>query len=365
MRIAIIDVGTNTTRLYIAEVGGGTITKEITRISRVTRLGAGVDASGRLAPSALEREYAVFEEYRARLAETPVEHAIAVMTSAVRDAANGRELAEVARRDYGFDARILSGEQEARLTYLGAVSGNGAGTPPMPTATDPPDARGELTRAVHAQPQLGALAPGGRRNGAGRLTLVVDIGGGSTEVVIGHGSSVEFYVSLQAGVVRHADRHIANDPPTSAELDALAGDVRAALDACIPPARRDGIGRAIGVAGTPTVLAAIAQDLEPYDPDRVHGYLLSALQRDAIFARLRSLPLAQRQQVRGLHPDRANVILPGIVILTQVMSLFGLEAIEVSEHDILHGAALSYAQLAGVSAREAEQRQTSQRPAPS
>lgn len=312
MRIAVVDVGTNTTRLYIAEVTDGVISTELTRLSRVTRLGAGVDRSGKLAPSALEREYAVLSEYRDYVATTPVDRAVAVMTSAVRDASNGSDLAATVTRDFGFDARVLTGEQEARLTYLGAVSAHDHDAPT-------PDAAGP--------------------------TLVVDIGGGSTEVVLGHGRSVDFHVSIQAGVVRHADRHITSDPPSDAELAALAADVRSALEAGVPPQRRGNVGRAIGVAGTPTVLAAIAQSLDPYDPARVHGYQLAAVQRDTIFTQLKSLPLAQRQQVRGLHPDRANVILPGIVILIEAMSLFGLDAIEVSEHDILHGAALTYAQV--------------------
>jgi exopolyphosphatase/guanosine-5'-triphosphate,3'-diphosphate pyrophosphatase len=304
--IAVVDVGTNTTRLYMAEVEDGQVTAELTRVSRVTRLGAGVDASGHLAADALAREYAVLEDYHRTIESSAPDRSVAVMTSAVRDAANGSDFADDVCSRFGLDVHVISGDEEAQLTYRGATDG---------LAPDP--------------------------NGA--PTLVFDIGGGSTELVIGHGQRVDFHVSTQTGVVRQADRHIHSDPPTPAELAAVADDVRAVLEQAVPAEFRSHPGRALGVAGTPTSLAAIAQELDPYDPARVHGYRLSAEQRDAIFARLAALPLAQRKQVRGLHPDRAIAILPGIVILTEIMQLFALEQVEVSEHDILRGAALAYA----------------------
>ena len=306
MRIAVVDVGTNTTRLYIAEVEQNQVTAELTRRSRVTRLGAGVDASRRLAADSLEREYAVLDDYHREIAEAGAERSVAVMTSAVRDAANGSHFAEEVSTRFDMDVNVISGDEEAQLTYLGATD--------------------QLTPDPHGAP-----------------TLVFDIGGGSTELVIGHGDRVDFHVSTQTGVVRQADRHIESDPPSSKELDAVAQDVRDALEQAVPAEYRSHPGRALGVAGTPTSLAAIAQGLEPYDPARVHGYQLTAATRDEIFERLAAMPLAQRKQVAGLHPDRAIAILPGIVILTEIMSLFGLEQIEVSEHDILRGAALHYA----------------------
>ncbi len=304
MRIAVIDVGSNTTRLYVAQLRDGAIGEESLRLSRVTRLGAGVDASGRLAPDALRREFTVLEEYRELLSEHDVQRTVAVMTSAVRDAANGERFAQDVRA-LGFEARILSGEEEARLTYLGATSGHAAEQQPL-------------------------------------TTLVCDIGGGSTELVIGHGEQLDFHVSTQVGVVRQADRHVSHDPPSARELEAISQDVRATFAAAVPQRWREGVGRAIGVAGTPTQLAALAQRLVPYDPARVHGYRLQASTRDAIFAQLRTMDHAQRQRVPGMHPDRADVILPGMVILEAVMELFGLQEIEVSEHDILRGAALAY-----------------------
>ena len=313
MRIAVVDVGTNTTRLYIAEVTDGQVTKELTRISRVTRLGAGVDASGTLAADALAREYAVLDDYHRTIQTAEPDRAVAVMTSAVRDASNGQEFAEDVSTRFGLDVHVISGDQEAQLTYRGATD----------------------------QIELDSTAADPSADG-GAPTLVFDIGGGSTELVIGHGPRVDFHVSTQTGVVRQADRHITTDPPAAAELRAIADDVRAVLADAVPAQYRAHPGRALGVAGTPTSLAAIAQELDPYDPKRVHGYRLTTAQRDEILKRLAAMPLAQRKQVRGLHPDRAVAILPGIVILTEIMSLFGLDTIEVSEHDILRGAALSY-----------------------
>ena len=308
MRVAVVDVGTNTTRLYVAEVEGGQITAELARESQVTRLGAGVDASGKLADDALEREYTVLDRYYTLMHhEYNAQKAVAVMTSAVRDAANGQDFADEVADHFGFDVHVISGDKEARLTYLGA------------------------TDELAADPNAAA-------------TLVFDIGGGSTELVIGQGQRVDFHVSTQAGVVRQADRHIESDPPSGEELEAVAQDVRGVLERAVPAEWRSHPGRALGVAGTPTSLAAIAQDLEPYDSERVHGYRLTAAERDAIFERLVAMPLAQRKQVKGLHPDRAIAILPGIVILTEIMRLFDLDAIEVSEHDILRGAALYYAE---------------------
>ena len=249
VRIAVVDVGTNTTRLYVAEVVEGRMREELVRISRVTRLGAGVDATGRLADDALEREYAVLSDYQQQIDTLQPDRAVAVMTSAVRDAANGVEFAQIVADRYGLDTHIITGDEEAALTYLGATD-----------------------------------FPGRDRAEADVQTLVFDIGGGSTELVIGRGPELEFHVSTQAGVVRQADRHIRSDPPTASELDAVAQDVRAILDAAVPEARRATVDRAIGVAGTPTSLAAIAQRLDPYDPARVHGYELTATQRDQMFS---------------------------------------------------------------------------------
>jgi exopolyphosphatase/guanosine-5'-triphosphate,3'-diphosphate pyrophosphatase len=149
-----------------------------------------------------------------------------------------------------------------------------------------------------------------------------------------------FHVSNQAGVVRQTERHLRSDPPVEGELDALARDVREILAEGVPDSRRDAVRHAIAVAGTATSLASIAQELEPYDPEKVEGYVLSVADCRAIRDRLAALTLSERREVRGLHPDRAPTIVAGTIILLETLALFGLGEVEVSEHDILRGAAL-------------------------
>jgi exopolyphosphatase/guanosine-5'-triphosphate,3'-diphosphate pyrophosphatase len=301
-RIAVVDIGTNSTRLYIADVADGRIVGELVRRTTVTRLGDGVDARGALQPEAMKRVYTTLGEYRREIDRDRPDRVVAVLTSAVRDAANGAEFAHTLGELFALEPHVLTGDEEAQLTYLGAVSDR-----------DPGD---------------------------GRRILVVDIGGGSTELVIGSGRVADFHVSTQAGVVRQSERHIHHDPPLPAELASVADEVRAILLAGVPEGERGAVEDAIAVAGTPTSLAAIAQALEPYDPARVHGYVLSARERDRILERLAAVPLAERERVPGLHPARAPTIVPGVVILAEVMALFGLDQVEVSENDILRGTAL-------------------------
>jgi exopolyphosphatase / guanosine-5'-triphosphate,3'-diphosphate pyrophosphatase len=302
VRVAVVDVGTNSTRLYIADVADGRVTAELDRRTTVTRLGAGVDADGHLRDDAMDRVYATLDEYRAQIDRQCSDVAIAVLTSAVRDAANGSEFARTVEDRYRLSAHLLSGDEEARLTFLGATS---------------------------------------ERNPDDRTpTLVVDIGGGSTELVIGTGTEPTFHVSTQAGVVRQTERHLLSDPPERTELDDLDDDVRSMIAAAVPSEHLKTVGHAIAVAGTATSLAAIAQELEPYDPQKVHGYLLSRERCEQMLDRLAALTLEERRRVPGLHPDRAPTIVAGAAILVQVLRLFEVEQVEVSEHDILRGAAL-------------------------
>ncbi len=307
MRVAVIDIGTNSTRLLIAEVEqpGGAI-RELSRRSQVTRLGDGVDAVGRLSEDATGRVFAVLARYREEIDAQGCEANLAVLTSAVRDAANGAEFAARVREDYGLDARVLAGEEEAQLTFLGAMAGR-------PAPTEP--------------------------------TVVIDIGGGSTEFVVGVGRSAGFHVSLHAGVVRMSERHIHSDPPHPEELQALAADVRDTFLAGLPAEKRAPVKHGIAVAGTATSAASIEQELEPYDPERVHGYPLELATVELLLARLADMDDEGRREVVGLHPDRAPTIVAGMVLLVETMHAFELEQLEVSEHDILYGGAL---RLAGV-----------------
>lgn len=302
MRVGIVDIGTNSTRLLIAEVNDGLVTAEIRRRSSVTRLGTGVDAGGRLGEESMERVFATLKDYSDDLEHHGAEHRIAVLTSAVRDAANGADFAQRVKDRYRLTPHILSGEQEARLTFLGATS-----------ERDPSDAT---------------------------PTLVADIGGGSTELVIGTGHTAGFHVSTQAGVVRQTERHLDADPPAARELEELALDVQEIFNNDVPVPERRTVSHAIAVAGTATALAAIVQELDPYDRARVHGHRLSEHECEETLTKLASLPLDQRRQVTGLHPDRAPTIVAGVVILLQILRLFDLQEVEVSEHDILRGAAL-------------------------
>jgi exopolyphosphatase/guanosine-5'-triphosphate,3'-diphosphate pyrophosphatase len=302
MRKAVVDIGSNSTRLLIADLDDGRVTDELVRRTAVTRLGTGVDSSGKLSDEAMKRVYATLDEYRAEIDKHSVDRALGVLTSAVRDASNGEQFADTVRTRYGLSPHILTGDEEAELTFLGATS---------------------------------------ERSAEDRTpTVVIDIGGGSTELVIGAGHEPSFHVSNQAGVVRQTERHIHHDPPQREELDALAADVRAIFERAVPSDQRQAVRHAIAVAGTATSLAAIAQELEPYDPQKVHGYVIDVAECEQMLDRLASIPLDQRRQVPGLNPDRAPTIVAGAVILLEVLRFFGLDKVEISEHDILRGAAL-------------------------
>ena len=301
-RVAVVDIGSNTTRLYVAEINDGRVTLELDRRTKVTRLGQGVDQDRRLQPESMQRVFDTLDDYALAIEEHGADHRLAVLTSAVRDAANGREFADQVNERYGLTPHILTGDQEAQLTFLGATS-----------ERDPNDAT---------------------------PTLLIDIGGGSTELVIGEGRKAGFHVSTQAGVVRQTERHLHADPPERHEMAELSDDVRQILSAAVPIEQRTAVTQAIAVAGTATSLAAIAQRLEPYDPARVHGYHLTRAEAERILARLAAVVLEERKKTPGLDPARAPTIVAGVLILEQVLDLFGLEEIEVSEHDILRGAAL-------------------------
>ena len=301
-RVAVIDIGTNSTRMLVADVSGSTV-REVERRTTVTRLGRGVDVSGQLSSSGIERVCETVADYDGVHRELGAERVRTIATSAVRDASNGEAFVAELRERFALSAEVLAGSEEARLTYLGAT----AGRPPA----DP--------------------------------TVVVDIGGGSTELVVGSGPEISFSTSLQVGVVRQSERRISSDPPGAEELDRLAAEIESALDGAIakrPDAHADA---GIGVAGTPTSLAAIELELDPYDPERVHGHRLGLPAVQRMLARLSTVPLAEREAITGLHSDRAPTIVAGVVILIEVMRSFGLEEITVSEHDILHGAAIEAA----------------------
>jgi exopolyphosphatase / guanosine-5'-triphosphate,3'-diphosphate pyrophosphatase len=287
MPVAVIDIGTNTTRLLVAEIEDGHVV-ELERRTTITSLGQGVDASGRLAQEAMDRVAEAIAAYGEIIDRLAAERVVALATSAMRDAENGPEFRDFLKERFGIDARTISGDEEARLTFLGATS----------------------ERSNDDE------------------TVVIDIGGGSTEYVVGRpGQDPGFHVSTQMGSVRHTERFLHSDPPQHEELERLAR----AVSETVPDVS---VEHGIAVAGTATSLAAID------GADEVHGYRLSLATCERIVAMLAAQPLEERRHVRGLHPDRAPTIVAGAVILTESVRALGLKEAEVSARDILHGAAL-------------------------
>jgi len=295
-----VDLGTNSTRLLVADVGGGGL-RALLRRSTVTRLGEGVDAGGMLAPAAIERVLEAVRGYRSDIDRLGAERVVAVATSAVRDSGNGDELRRGLSELHGIEARTISGDEEARLTFSGATFGRPAGEAEV---------------------------------------LVIDIGGGSTELVVGRpGAEPGFHVSTALGSVLHSERHLSQDPPTSGELDDLASGARGIIEAEVPPELRRGAAAGIAVSGTPTQLANVELAVRS-DRGSADGHRLGLGAVRELLGRLARLPLAERREVPGLDPERAPAIVAGAAILVETMEAFGLAEVEVSEADILHGAAL-------------------------
>jgi exopolyphosphatase/guanosine-5'-triphosphate,3'-diphosphate pyrophosphatase len=302
MRVAAVDLGTNSTRLLVADVDGDRV-DEVARRLTITRLGESVDSRRRLLPLPITRVRNCLTEYRREIEALGSERTLAFATSAVRDAENGEAFLGEIEWSYGFTTRLLSGEEEALLTFAGVTAG----------------------RPLESE------------------SLVLDVGGGSTELVAGGREGMDFHASLDLGCVRMTERFLASDPPTAEELAACARFARALLAERVPDRLRVHVRKAIGVAGTVTTLAALDLGLDTYDPDRVHGHRLDAQAVARQLDALAALPLATRRQVPELEPERAPVIVAGAVIVREVLGFFGLDALEASERDILHGAALEAA----------------------
>lgn len=318
-RVAAIDCGTNSIRLLVADVDldAGTLT-DLDRRMEVVRLGQGVDRTGRLAPEALARTLEAARRYEEVCTELGVEHLRFVATSATRDAENRQEFVDGVRDALGVEPEVIGGEEEAALSFRGAT---------------------------------GALA--GRHPGP---FLVVDIGGGSTELVLGTTTPVAAY-SMDVGCVRLTERHLHTDPPTSDEVAAASADVVAALDEA---ARVVPVGRAatlVGLAGSVTTVTAHTLDLERYDPARIDGAVLPA---DTVLASCRTLlemSRARREVLPFMHPGRVDVIGAGALVWSDVVSYVrsevaraggSLRTVVTSEHDILDGIAWSAAERAAV-----------------
>jgi exopolyphosphatase/guanosine-5'-triphosphate,3'-diphosphate pyrophosphatase len=303
-RVAAVDLGTNSTRLLVADVHDGRV-DEIERRLRITRLGEGLGERRRLLPVPIARVRNCLSEYRTAIEQHGAERTLVVATSAVRDAENGEAFLGEIEWSYGFATRLLSGEDEGLLTLRGVSAGR-------------------------------LVGPG---------TLIVDVGGGSTELLAGGPDGITFQASFDLGCVRTTEQFLPSDPPTPRELVECAAAVRAVLAEQVPADAQSGIRDAIGVAGTVTTLAALDLGLREYDPAWIHGHRIPADAVEFQLHRLAALSLAERRELQGLDPERAPVIVAGIVIVDEILRYFGLGEIEASEQDLLHGAALAAAEL--------------------
>ena len=296
-RVAAVDLGTNSTRLLVAEVDGDRL-EEVTRRLTITRLGEGVDERRRLLPLPVARVRNCLAEYRKELEELGAERTLAIATSAVRDAENGEAFLGEIEWSYGFTTRLLTGEEEAALMIRGVT----AGRRPLDDV------------------------------------LVVDIGGGSTELVLARDGAVASATSLDVGCVRITERFLGSDPPTPPELAAAGAYVRSLLPEL-------DVSSAIGVAGTVTTVATLDLGDAEYDPARTHGHRVPLTSVETQLERLAAMTNAERLEVPGIEPGRAPVIVAGLVVLREVMTAYRLTEIEVSERDVLHGAAFAAAEL--------------------
>jgi exopolyphosphatase/guanosine-5'-triphosphate,3'-diphosphate pyrophosphatase len=305
MRVAIVDLGTNTCRLFLAEVADGRVAPAA-RVTTVVRLGQGVDETGRLHADAVARTHACLIGYAPRLEAYGPARRLLVATSVVRDALDGKQFLKAMRYEFGLPWRILSGEEEGTLAFRGGTSWLDDRVP------DP--------------------------------LLLVDIGGGSTEFAVGTaGEPPAFVRSLDVGVVRLTERFFHADPPPAAEVAALAGYVAAAVERGVPADLRTAVRGAVGVAGTFTTLVANKLGMTEYDPRLVQGHVLSAADIDDAIARFSEMTSAERGRLPGIQPGREDVILAGALIAREACRAFGLDAVGVSEADLLEGAALALA----------------------
>lgn len=311
MRVGAIDCGTNSIRLLVADVDGPHL-EEVVREMTIVRLGEGVDRTGRFSQAALDRTFAACEGYAATINDLGVERVRFVATSASRDVSNRSAFVDGVRERLGITPEVISGAEEARLSFRGAVEGLPADLIPMPT-------------------------------------LVVDIGGGSTEFVLGDRSrdgavDVEAAVSVDIGCVRMTERHLHSDPPTSEEIARVESDVEGALDRAASEVAIDRARSLIGVAGTVTTMLALVHDLPAYDPAAIHGLVATPEEVEAMTARLLAMPRADRAALSVMHPGRVDVIGGGALVLRAIMRRTGLPVI-ASETDILDGVARSLADL--------------------
>jgi exopolyphosphatase / guanosine-5'-triphosphate,3'-diphosphate pyrophosphatase len=303
-RLAALDVGTNSTRLLVADVEGGAVVAEHAREMVITRLGKGVDRSGRFDPAALARTLEVLAGYAETCRRLGVERRRLVATSATRDAADRQAFLDGVRDLLGVEAEVLTGQAEAAATYRGATAG----------------LQGD------------------------RPTLVVDIGGGSTELILGDGAAAKAMVSLDIGCVRLFERHLHRDPPAPDEVAALRADVAGHLPRVAEALDPAAAERVVGVAGTVTTVTAIALGLDAYDPRRIHHQALDPAEIAAVAGKLAAMTVAERAAMPVMAKGREDVIVAGALLLDELVQRFQLRRVIASETDILDGVLLGLAE---------------------
>ncbi len=304
-RVAAIDCGTNSIRLLVADLpdpgaGADAPLVELSRQLETVRLGQGVDRTGRLAPEAIERTRVALAEYAAEIEKLGVDRVRMCATSASRDAENAADFRDMVERTLGVAPEVVTGEEEARLSFTGAVRG-------LPGSTREP-------------------------------YLVVDIGGGSTEFVVGTPTGgVAAAISVDIGCVRMTERHLQGDPPDPAEIRAAEADIVAAVDRALDAVPGRQAATLVGLAGSVTTVVAIAEGLTGYDPQRIHHARVSYRAVAEVTADLLNATRAQRLAIPVMHPGRADVIAAGALVLRVIMERAGKDVVVASEHDILDG----------------------------
>jgi exopolyphosphatase/guanosine-5'-triphosphate,3'-diphosphate pyrophosphatase len=304
MILAGIDIGTNTFRLLVAEIGPGSF-RELISDRRITRLGQNLDRYGVLSPEAMERSLNALVAFQKSIEQQGARYTSAIGTSALRRAANSSVFIDRVRKETGLVVRVASGEEEARLTLLGV--------------------------------QQSLAAANGKGNNALAAAFVMDIGGGSTEIIVSHPGKKHVIASLPLGAVYLTDQFIKHDPPSPEDLARLRHSVREELNAGVGKFQPAENSICIGTAGTITTLAAIDQELVHYAPEKINRSVLTRDFIDAVVLKLEALRLEERKQIRGLDTGREDIILSGSIIAQEIMHRFGFESMVVSDWGLREG----------------------------
>lgn len=294
-KCAAIDIGTNSMRLLLAEVENNRFIRREKHL-KITRIGRSVDAGGYITDRGMALNIQAFTEFVSQARNFGAEEVWAIATSAVRDAKNGQDFADRALKETGITIEIIDGSHEAQLGYQGVLMGSAE--------------QNSLT--------------------------IIDIGGGSTEVIVGAGASIKTARSYNVGALRMTERLIATDPISEEEYKGLAAEIKKLL-APIKTLAHQGIKELTGIGGTATTIAAMCQQLDPYDPDKVHGYRIPFNTMESLRERLKKMNIAQKRRLKGLQPQRADIILAGTTIMTTAMALLRVDELVVSEYDNLEG----------------------------